>query len=403
MNIVLGITGSISAYKTPWLVRDLQRAGFDVRVVATPSATEFVSRLALEATSRSPIVVDPYSATIQDRGSWHVHMAHWANAMLIAPCSATSLARLAHGLCDTAVMTVALSLPANVPLLVAPAMDLEMWQSPVTQHNITVLRERGIVVIPPAEGELASGLSGVGRLPELDTLVHAARKAVTPQTLSGTHVVVTAGPTHEAIDAVRFIANASSGTMGYALAEQASLRGASVTLVSGPTLIPTPLGVDVVRVTSAADMASAVLSYHSKADVVIMSAAVADFTPANPYEGKLKKHSLGESPTIQLTSTLDILSSLGESKSSGQTLVGFALEHSNVVANAQQKCTAKNADIIVANAVGVADSGFGGTKNTITLVSRNSEPIPYPAMTKHECANIILDAVEQLRRTEPTS
>ena len=423
MNIILGITGSISAYKTPWLVRDLRRAGHDVRVVMTPSAREFVAPLALEATSLHPVIIDPYDASIQDRGSWHVHLARWADVMLIAPCSATTLARLANAMCDTALMTVACSLPVGTPLIVAPAMDTDMWDHPATRRNVDRIAHDGAIIIPPASGPLASGLSGAGRLPEIDTLINAVqahgpfdeaarqrdaeetRSDLTPSadaegvepaahTLAGRRVVITAGPTHEAIDDVRYIGNHSSGRMGIALAEAARDRGALVTLVLGPTPLPAPMGVETVRVTSAQQMFEATVAVDY--DVAILAAAVADFRPAHRVDGKLKKTDAGETMTLELVRTTDILATLGQTKRSDQRLVGFALEATNVVAYATEKLQRKQADMIVANQAGAERSGFGGNDNTITIVRHNADPASFPPMSKRACADVILDAITTL-------
>lgn len=417
MNIILGITGSISAYKTPWLVRDLRRAGHDVRVVMTPSAREFVAPLALEATSLHPVIIDPYDASIQDRGSWHVHLARWADVMLIAPCSATTLARLANAMCDTALMTVACSLPVGTPLIVAPAMDTDMWDHPATRRNVDRIAYDGAFIIPPASGPLASGLSGAGRLPEIDTLINAiqahgpftdaipqppaaeALPAVSEaesalHTLAGRRVVITAGPTHEAIDDVRYIGNQSSGRMGIALAEAARDRGALVTLVLGPSPLPAPLGVETVRVTSAQEMFEATLAVDY--DVAILAAAVADFRPAQRIDGKLKKTDAGETMTLELVRTTDILATLGQTKRADQRLVGFALEATNLVAYATEKLQRKQADMIVANQAGAERSGFGGNDNTITIVRHNADPASFPPMSKRACADVILDAITTL-------
>jgi phosphopantothenoylcysteine decarboxylase/phosphopantothenate--cysteine ligase len=394
-NVILAITGSISAYKTPWLVRDLRRAGFDVRVVLSPSATQFVTPLALEAASAQPVIVDPFHPSIQDRGSWHVHLAQWADAMLVAPCSATTLARLAHGLCDTAPMTVAMSLPATTPLLVAPAMDSDMWAHPATQHNIAALKVRGTVIIPPETGSLASGLTGQGRLPEHEVLVEALVTATTTPSLHGHNILVTSGPTHEPIDAVRSIVNHASGRMGHAIAAEAAARGANVTLVSGPTSLPDPANVHTIHVTTAAQMATAVHEHAALATIVVMAAAVADFTPARPHDGKLKKHTLGDAPVIELQRTTDILATTGSQRRSGQYIVGFALEHENVVEYATAKLATKNADMIVANTAGIPNSGFGGEQNTITIVTKTNPPASLPPTSKRNCARAIFDAIER--------
>lgn len=411
MNILLGITGSVSAYKTPWLVRDLIRAGHTVRVVMTPSAQQFVAPLALEAVSRNHVVINPYDPSIQEGGSWHVHLARWADVMLIAPCSATTLARLATGLCDTALVTVVLSRSAETPLIVAPAMDSEMWLQIAVQRNVAQLRKDGIEIIDPESGELASGLIGAGRLPELVKLVNsvntrdgqrdpvAEREAQTHDTsagLAGKRIVITAGPTHEPIDVVRAIVNHSSGTMGFALASAAQERGALVTLIAGPVALKTPLGVERVDVITAAEMFAAV-TQHSDADIFIMAAAVADFTPAHPVDGKIKKSASGDTGlTIHLNPTVDILAHIGAQKQEHQIVVGFALEHTHVLGYATEKLNNKNADMIVANQTGLANSGFGSGNNTITIITATQPPKEYPTMSKRACAEVILDAVEHM-------
>lgn len=408
MKILLGITGSVSAYKTPWLVRDLRRAGHNVRVVMTPSAREFVAPLALEAVSTQAVIVDPYDPAIQEGGSWHVHLAHWADVVCIAPCSATTLARLATGLCDTALMTVVCSRPATTPLVVFPAMDTDMWQQASTQRNVAQLRADGVTVVDPESGQLASGLVGAGRLPEIETITsiiagHEVQGAEHVPTLNvtaarsaaGKHLVITAGPTHERIDAVRSIVNHSTGTMGFALAAAAQRRGYLVTLIAGPVALPTPPGVERIDVVSAAEMHRTVIQ-HRNADVFIMSAAVADFTPAQPRDQKLKKDSVGSELTLHLKRTADILAELGSSKLPHQRVVGFALETGDVVGYATQKLATKNADMIVANAADAADSGFGPGKNTITIITNGATPSPFPPMSKTACAEVILDAIERL-------
>lgn len=414
MNILLGITGSISAYKTPWLVRDLRRAGHEVRVVMTPSARAFVAPLALEATSLHPVIIDPYAADIQEGGSWHVHLGRWADVMLIAPCSATTLARLATGLCDTALMTVVCSRPTSTPLIVAPAMDTDMWEQPSVQRNIAQLLSDGVIVIPPDEGELASGLTGKGRLPELNQIIDVVnvhnsdehREQTQPlpshegergrgRVLSGTTILITAGPTHEPIDAVRSIVNHSSGTMGFALAEAARDRGMLVTLVAGPVSLPTPHGIERMDVTTAAQMHEAVQK-HANAEVIVMAAAVADYTPAHRVDGKIKKTETDSELRLDLKRTTDILAELGAHKRAGQIVVGFALEYTNVVDYATDKLHRKNADMIIANQAGTANSGFGSAMNTITLITRDAQPAPYPPMSKRACAEVILDRIADL-------
>lgn len=423
MNIILGVTGSISAYKAPWLVRDLRRAGHEVRVVLSASAARFVSPLALQAVSLRDVVLDAFDPTIQDGGSWHVHLAQWAQLMLIAPCSASTLARLASGLADTSVTLVAASLPAATPLLIAPAMDTDMWHQASTKRNVARALADGIVVINPESGELASGLMGEGRLPDLSSIVEVVQQhrstddststytntslqgalgngALVDRTagLAGKHVVITAGPTREAIDDVRFVANASSGRMGFALAEAARDRGAVVTLVSGPVTLPTPMGVKAIRVTSAEDMYNAVMACNN-VDVYVMAAAVADFTPVLRAEGKMKKEETLSQGTlsIEFKKTKDILAAVGSNKNDRQIVVGFALEATDPLTQAQDKLIRKNADIMVANLAGGLRSGFDTTDNTITILSAGREPVAYPAMSKRACAEVIFDAVLEIQ------
>jgi phosphopantothenoylcysteine decarboxylase/phosphopantothenate--cysteine ligase len=427
MNILLGITGSVSAYKTPWLVRDLRKAGHDVRVVMTPSARQFVAPLALEAVSLHSVIIDPYDPAIQQGGSWHVHLAQWADVILIAPCSATTLARLATGLCDTALMTVVCSRTADTELIVFPAMDTDMWLQPSTKRNVEQLRADGITVVDPDSGELASGLIGQGRLPEIGKIVEITanseqRTANSEQRAPSSEqrapsseqrapsskqddlgsllaarcsLLITAGPTHERIDAVRSIVNHATGTMGFALAEAAQKRGYLVTLVTGPTNLPAPFGVERIDVVSAQEMYEAVMK-HRDVDAFIMAAAVADFTPLKPSQQKIKKEQLGDTLSIELTRTHDILAEIGKGKTERQRVVGFALESDDVVENAKRKLATKNADMIIANQAGVPNSGFGSGQNTITIVTNGSDPKTYPAMSKRACAEVILDALENL-------
>ncbi len=409
MNIILGITGSVSAYKTPWLVRDLIRAGHHVRVVLTQAATRFVAPLALEATSRNHVVVDPFDKNVQEGGSWHVHLARWADVMLIAPCSATTLAKLATGLSDSSVTLVASSLPKHTPLIVAPAMDTDMWLQSSTQRNANLLTQDGITVLHPQSGELASGLDGQGRLPDLENIVSAVQHALQqgtamfyresePKPLRSTQpleLVITAGPTHEPIDAVRSIVNHSTGTMGFALAEAATKRGFLVTLVSGPVSLPTPHGVHRIDVTTAHEMFETVKQYKSS-PVIIMAAAVADFTPIHPRTSKIKKDTVEpEGMAITLQRTTDILEWLGNHKQPTQVLVGFALETENVLDYAKEKLHTKHADMIVANQAGVEHSGFGTGNNTISLVTHTTTTT-FPAMSKRACAEVILDAIIEI-------
>lgn len=422
MNLIVGITGSVSAYKTPWLVRDLRRAGHDVRVILTPSARAFVAPLALEAVSARHVIVDPFDMEIQEGGSWHVHLARWADAMLIAPCTATTLSRLATGLADTALTMVALSLPRETALIVAPAMDDDMWRHAATQRNVQQVQADGVIIIPPETGDLASGFSGTGRLADYSNIIDilnaheiGSKHAPLPQPvqenrdLAGRSVVITAGPTHEPIDAVRSIINHSTGTMGFSLAEAARDRGMLVTLITGPVSLPTPHGVERINVTTAAEMMSAVRRL-AHAEVAIMAAAVADYTPVAKREGKIKKFKEGNTISVELKQTEDILAYLGAHKTNNQVVVGFALEFDRLAEYAIDKLVRKNADMIVANQAGISDSGFGFARNTISIFSRGADsyttafsPTSYPPMSKRACAEVILDHIADLikARMEP--
>ncbi|TAE23728.1 MAG: bifunctional phosphopantothenoylcysteine decarboxylase/phosphopantothenate synthase [Candidatus Kapaibacterium sp.] len=515
MNIIVGISGSIAAYKAPLLVRELQRKGATVRVVMTPSATKFIPALTVQNLTKHSVAVEMFDEAMQQGGSWHIHLARWCDAMIIAPCSAATLGKIAHGIGDTALVTVATALTPQKRLFLAPAMDTEMWQHPSTQRNCSLLRQDGAIIIPPAEGELASGFSGVGRLPEIDMLVKfvleqgtttttqtpaytpsaSAPQAPAPQKeqniphiphiphippptndpfaryeahskrfeefaqkldpsqqpsqrpaekkpeglpnlastpvvsvadaaeagkfdaeleltkikqarsgikadsvpfpLVGKTVVITAGPTYEKIDDVRFIGNYSSGKMGFALAENAAALGATVQLVAGPVELPTPSGVQRVNVESAREMFDAVMQRRAEADVIILAAAVADFTPFEKHNGKLKKEETGDTMTLRLTKTPDILAAVGAIKGDKQVVVGFALEANNHLENAKKKLSSKRADMIVLNAVNAPQSGFGTPDNTITLVEQERVK-EFPPMPKHACAEQILRRVGEL-------
>ena len=507
MNIIVGISGSIAAYKAPLLVRELIAQGAAVRVVMTPAATRFIPALTLQNLTQHSVAVEMFDVSAQAGGSWHIHLARWCDAMVIAPCSASTLGKLAHGIGDTALVTVATALtPQHQPLFLAPAMDTEMWLHPSTQRNCAILKADGAIIIPPAEGKLASGFSGIGRLPETDVLVRAVlggkdkagsmkvegaenaastrpmtnvpnqssdpfaaydaysnrfeefaakldpasakkdnqegasnlaskpvvsvadaaeagkfdaeleltkikqarsgmqggsqgRAADAPYPLVGKTVVLTAGPTYEKIDDVRFIGNYSSGKMGFALAETAARMGAKVHLIAGPVELETPSGVERTDVESAREMFDEVMKRRADADVVILAAAVADFTPFEKHDGKLKKEDTGDTMTLRLTKTPDILSAVGAVKGDKQVVVGFALEASNHLANAKKKLTNKRADMIVLNAVNKPQSGFGTHDNTITIIEQDAKKEysvkEFPPMSKAECASEILRRVTE--------
>ncbi len=389
-KILLGITGGIAAYKAPLLVRELRKNGADVRVVMTPNAREFVAPTTLSALSGHEVIADifPPAPAGEGRGEiWHVDLARWADLMLIAPATANSIAKLAHGYADTPVTTVALALRS--PLLISPAMDVDMWQHPATQSNISALRALGYTVIPPEKGALASGLVGAGRLPEVRRLIKAIAGALGTRRkdLSGRRILVTAGPTHEAIDPVRYIANRSSGKMGFAIARAAAERGAAVTLVAGSVQLVAPAAARRIDVESAEEMYAAVMKHAGKMDAVIMAAAVADFAPAAPSPQKIKKERLaGAEMTLPLKKTKDILRSLGERKN-GCVTVGFALETSGGIAQARKKLRDKHADIIVLNGPG----SLGGEFTTVTILRASGRTERLGTMPKFDAANKILD------------
>jgi len=388
-KVVLGVTGSIAAYKAAELVRLLKRAGAEVQVLMTPDAARFIAPLTLGTLSEREVLTEIFPQN--EDGSWtkHVHLGLWADLFVVAPATATTLAKLAAGLCDS--MLTAAALSARCPLVVAPAMDHDMFVHPATQRNLATLRADGVTVIEPEHGELASGLIGTGRLPEPEALAERiAAMLRSSGALGGTKVLVTAGPTREALDPVRFLTNHSTGTMGYALAEAAARRGARVVLVSGPTALPVPPGVERIDVTSADEMHAAA-QQHADADLVLAAAAVADYAPAEASEQKVKK---GEGDlTLRLRRTPDVLAALGARKREGQTLVGFALETHDGRANARAKLERKNLDWIVLNHANEPGAGFGPGTNRVTLLRRDGAEEDLPLMPKRAVAEAILDRV----------
>jgi len=398
-RVILGICGSIAAYKAAKLTRLLVKAGAEVQVVMTPDATAFITPLTLATLSDRPVLTEYFD---KQTGEWskHVHLALWADLLLIAPASANTLAKLAHGLCDNLLCAIYLS--AKCPTFVAPAMDLDMWAHPSTQHNIKTLVGYGNTLIPPAQGELASGLVGVGRLAEPEDMVrfieqsfHHEGPPVLP--LAGKRALVTAGPTYEAIDPVRFIGNHSSGKMGYAIAETLQQLGAQVTLVSGPTHLDTPLGVQQIDVISANDMLQACLEVFTDTDITVMSAAVADYTPIVVANKKIKKNDTDL--TLALTKTTDILATLGAKKQPHQQLIGFALETDNELAHAKAKLKKKNLDFIVLNSMQDKGAGFASNTNKVTIIDREENQISFPLKSKKEVAadicQLIVDSLSE--------
>ncbi|MBL8003415.1 MAG: bifunctional phosphopantothenoylcysteine decarboxylase/phosphopantothenate--cysteine ligase CoaBC [Flavobacteriales bacterium] len=393
-KVLLGVTGGIAAYKAPALVRALVKAGAEVQVVMTPAAHDFVTPLALATVSRRPVLTDLFARDGSGRWNDHVHLARWADVMLVAPASANTLGKMARGLCDNLLLACYLS--AECPVFVAPAMDLEMWRDAGVQANLAALKERGVRTIGPERGELASGLVGEGRMTEPEALVEALQQAlIGPSKLAGRTMLLTAGGTQEAIDPVRYIGNRSTGKMGFALAEEAALRGARVELVTGPVALLTDrAGIHRTDVVSAAEMAAACKALFPTCDLAIASAAVADWRPANPAAAKLKKGTALEALTLEPTE--DILAWMGAHKQGGQLLVGFALETDNELEHARGKLMRKNLDLVVLNSLRDDGAGFGHDTNRVTLIGRDTDPEALPLLSKAQVAQRILDRVEAL-------
>ena len=390
-RILLGITGSIAAYKAAVLCRLLKTAGADVRVVMTPLAKQFITPLTMATLSKNPILVEFFDP---ENGAWNSHVAlgEWADCYLIAPATANTLAKMATGVADNLLLTTYLS--ARCPVVVAPAMDLDLYAHEATQQNLRTLAARGVRIVEPEEGELASGLQGKGRMAEPDRIAAFVGGLLDEKkkTLAGKRLIVTAGATIEAIDPVRFISNHSSGKMGYAIAGELAARGAAVTLVTGRTSLPTPAGVERVDVLSAAEMYEAAVGAFDASDGAVMCAAVADYTPAHVSDTKIKKGDGGL--TIELRRTRDIAAELGARKG-GRVLVGFALETDDEEAHAEAKLTKKNFDFIVLNSLRDPGAGFRGDTNKVTLIDRAGRE-ELPLMSKREVAARIADKLETI-------
>jgi phosphopantothenoylcysteine decarboxylase / phosphopantothenate---cysteine ligase len=389
-KVIVGVSGSIAAYKSALLVRLLVKEGVDVRVVMTSAAKDFITPLTLATLSKNPVLID---FTKDDQGGWnnHVELGLWADAMVIAPASANTLAKMANGSCDNLLSAVYLS--ARCPVFFAPAMDLDMLQHPSTKSNIDRLISFGNHQIMPAFGELASGLVGKGRMAEPEEIVGSlGRFFSTDKRLLGKKALVTAGPTHEALDPVRFIGNNSSGKMGFAIAEELANMGADVELVVGPTHLAVYSDkVKVTRVTSAEDMYNACVSHFPSSDITVFSAAVADYRPIHKADQKIKKSE--SSMTIELTKTRDIAAELGKQKKANQYVVGFALETENETANAEKKIVSKNFDLIVLNSLNDQGAGFGHDTNKVTLIDKNGSKMEFPLKSKKDVAKDIVNAI----------
>lgn len=387
-NILLGVTGGIAAYKAANLTRLLVKQGANVKIVMTPAAKQFITPLTLATLSQNPILVDFYNP---ENGEWnsHVKLGMWADAMIVAPATANTIAKMANGIADNLLTTSYLS--AKCPVFVAPAMDLDMYAHTATQRNIEALRLVGNIIVDAEDGELASGLNGKGRMAEPETIIGVVDDYFCKnQRLSGKSILITAGPTYEKIDPVRFIGNYSSGKMGFALAEVAAREGAKVTLVSGPTkLAVINPNINRIDVESAQQMYEACLQNFPKCDAAIMAAAVADYRPAMQCDQKMKKSD--KSFSLELEATPDIAKSLGAIKKTGQKLVGFALETENGRENAKEKLQKKNLDFIVLNNANEKGAGFNTDTNHITIIKKDGEVVEYPTKDKMSVASDIID------------
>lgn len=390
-HIILGITGGIAAYKSVYLLRLLIKAGAEVQVIITPSGKEFITPVTLSALSGKPVVSEFFSA---NTGEWHSHvdLGLWADAMVIAPATASSIAKMAHGVADNMLITTYLS--AKAPVFIAPAMDLDMFAHPTTQNNIELLKSYGNHIIEPTSGELASHLVGKGRMAEPESIVEKLTAFfATGKDLQGKKMLITAGPTYEKIDPVRFIGNYSSGKMGYALAEEAAHRGAQVTLVSGPVAIKAKHpAIKVIDVESAKQMYDKCVNIFPDVDIAIMCAAVADYAPEKQSDVKIKREK-DDIPVIKLVKNPDIAASLGKMKTEGQILVGFALETNNEETNAQDKMQRKNLDAIVLNSLNDSGAGFGTDTNKVTIFFADGNKKMYDMKSKAEVAKDIIDAI----------
>ncbi len=389
-KILLGVTGSIAAYKSAMLVRLLVKQGAEVKVIMTGAAKDFVTPLTLSTLSKNDVLAD-----MADNNTWanHVMLGRWADVMLIAPLSCNTLAKMANGLCDNLLMAVYLS--ATCPVVVAPAMDEDMWHHATTKENLKKITAFSNYIIPVENGELASGLFGEGRMAETESIVSRLKNFFSKQLeLKGKKVLVTAGPTYEAIDPVRFIGNHSSGKMGVAIAEELQSRGAEVILVLGPSNIAVAQNIELIKVKSASEMYQACINCFDTSDIAVMSAAVADYTPVNIAGEKIKKND--STFNIALTKTKDILKSLGEKKTGNQLLVGFALETNNEKEYALKKLQTKNADMIVLNSLNDAGAGFGHDTNKVTIFDKAGNEYVFDTKSKKEVAKDIVNTIIKL-------
>ena len=391
-TIILGVTGSIAAYKTAMLASALIKQHADVHVLMTENATKFITPLTFETLTGNKCVVDTFDRNFSFDVK-HVSLAKKADLVLIAPCSANVIGKLSNGICDDILTTTLMATKAT--RIIAPAMNTGMWENPIMQDNLKRLQAYGYHIITPATGRLACGDTGMGKMPEPDTLLeHILLHIAKDKDLKGKRILVSAGPTQEAIDPVRYITNHSSGKMGYAIAKMAAMRGAEVSLISGPVNINPFTGVCVVHVKSAQDMYDAVKKGAVNSDIIIMCSAVADYTPMTYYDQKVKKNDSDLS--IPLKRTQDILKYLGEHKQEGQLIIGFSMETENLLENSRQKLTKKNADMICANSINEGKTGFAVNTNQVTLITP-TEVHELPLCTKDDTANMILDKIKELK------
>lgn len=393
-SVVLGVSGGIAAYKSAELVRALRQRGARVRVVMTRGAQQFITPLTLQTLSGEPVSTDLFDLD-QESQIGHIALADSADVLLVAPATANVVAKLAHGIADDLLTTIALATRAR--MVVAPAMNVHMYESAIVRENLARLRERGVRVVEPDAGELACGYEGQGRLPDVDVLLEELAAALAPKDLAGETVLVTAGPTREYLDPVRFLSNRSSGRMGFAVARAAARRGARVVLVTGPAALPDPRSVEVVRVESAQEMAAAVDAHVSRASIVVAAAAVADYRPRRTARDKAAKVQGGM--TLELETTRDIVAGIDRSRSD-LIVVGFAAETGDPVAKARAKLARKGLDLIVANDVSAPGAGFDVETNVVTLIDRETET-SLPLLDKDAVADAILERVAALRRFRP--
>ncbi len=399
-NIIVGICGGIAAYKTPQLVRLLKKQGANVKVALTEGGCHFVSELALATVSGEQVYRKIFPPTVSENTDYtgHISLGEWADAFVIAPATANTLAKLSSGLCDDMLSACFLTLRPGKPVLIFPAMDGQMFLSPSVQRNIKILIAQGCTVINPESGELASGLCGLGRMPEPESILgyleQELSSALLHSPLRGKSVVVTAGPTREKIDGVRFISNYSSGKMGFTIARAAAKRGARVTLITGPVHLETPFEVDRHDVESAQEMLDTALPFFRSCDIFISAAAVSDYRPLAPCEGKMKKDE--DEIAFTLVKNPDILGQFGKQKASGQLAIGFALETQTGLDNARKKLAAKNLDLIAFNFFDRKTSGFDVDTNILTLIERNGVTTELPQLPKDDAAGKLLDAIEKL-------